>query len=148
MANLETGDVEFVCGGKTYTLTLKTAGLSAIQKRFSKPGQIKKLEDTLLELNAGLEAESIDHIVVLIWASLQKYHPGTTYEQTIDLIDEAGGFAGLEQQLKALGLSMTPDPADLAELQRGAKKNPQQAQAKRRKRGNGATSTSTHDASV
>lgn len=139
MANHEQGEVEITSDGKTYVLVLKTAGLAALQKRFSPPGTIRDLDVVLNEVLRGVKAGSLDHIIAMIWAALQKHYQGTTYDEAVDIIDNAGGIKGLSEQLAALNLSATPDPKDLEEL-KPTNGNPPQAQPK--KRGAGASSTS------
>lgn len=139
MANHEQGEIEITSNGKTYVLVLKTAGLAALQKRFSPKDHVRDLAVVLTEVQRGCVAGSLDHIIAMFWASLQKHHPGTSYDDTIDIIDNAGGVQGIGEQLAALNLSATPDPKDLEEL-KPTNGNPPQAQPK--KRGAGASSTS------
>lgn len=135
---METGEVQLKVGAHTYRLVMKTAGLMRFQKHFSTPQQIADLDDLLSKVNAG----SLEHIVPFVWASLLKYQPDFTLEDTFSLIDEAGGIAGLGAQLLTLGLSTVPDTADIEELSRGSKKktNPRKARAART--GTGGNSTS------
>lgn len=139
MANHEQGEVELKSDGKTYTLVLKTSGLAALQKRFSPPGMVRDLDVVLSEVMRGCQAGSLEHIIAMFWASLQKHYPGTTYEETADIIDAAGGVKGVGEQLAGLNLSATPDPKDLEEL-RPTTGNPRKAQPQTR--GVGASSTS------
>jgi len=139
MANHEQGEIELASGPNTYVLVLKTAGLAALQKRFSPPGAIRDLDVVLQEVMRGCQAGSLEHIIAMFWASLQKHHPGTTYDETVNIIDDAGGVKGVGEQLAGLNLSATPDPKDLEEL-KPSNGNPPKAQP--RKRGAGANSTS------
>lgn len=141
MVNTEQGEIALHVGGRLYTLALKTPGLIRFQKYFSSSGQLAKLEDLWQAIMDG----SVEHIAVLIWAALRKYHPEVTLEQAIELIDEAGGITGLHDQLLELGKSATGAPEDLEAL--GVNDRPRKAQIGRR-RGIGTTSTATRAGSV
>jgi hypothetical protein len=128
MVNAERGEVALTINGKTYTLVLKTAGLIAIQKRLSPAGKTRPLVDVIAELDRSVKAESLEHIVVFLWAALQKYHKGMTEDDAINLIDDAGGIPGLDAVFSELSASMTPDAEDVKEL---TPKRPRKAQARR-----------------
>lgn len=138
MSVLKPGEVEFVVGDERFTLTLKTGGLIALQKRFSVGDRIADVQAILEKAAAG----SIEHVTAIMWAAFQKYHPDVTFERAVDLIDEAGGLDRVSQQLGVLSESTQPDPADVKEL---AEENPRTAQAKR---GPGGRSRSRPSASV
>lgn len=135
-ANREKGEVDLVVGERTYTLTLKTMGLIALQKHFSESELIADLSDIWQKASAG----SLEHVVAIFWASFQRYHPDMTYEKAADLVDSVGGVEALNQQLQALSGSTTPDPDDVKALA-----NPPKAQPTR---GRGGRSTSKAAASV
>ena len=139
MGNPDKGEVTLTIGEKAYTMTLKTAGLAALQKRLSPAGKVTPLDKVLLEVNDAINQQSLEHIVIFLWASFRKYHPEITESRVMDLIDEAGGVVGLETKLSEIAQSVQPDKEDLEELTRGA--NPQKAQAKKM-RGAGARSVS------
>lgn len=143
MINHETGEVTLTIRGTVYTLALKMAGLMALQKRLSPAGQIRKLPDIIAEMQLAIEAQSLEHMVLFLWAALQKHHPGTTEDDVVNLIDDAGGLAGLENTFASLAHSMTPDKADVAELTPvGGGGNPRPARAKKTIPGDGGRSTS------
>lgn len=143
MALLGPGEAELKVGENTYRIVLKTAGLAALQKHFSVPGKVADLDDLLSKVNAG----SVEHIVVFIWAALLKHHPEFTIETTTDLIDDAGGVMGLAMQLLDVGQGVVPDPVDVKELSEGVKKNPRKARA-RTPAGTGENSNSRLGASA
>jgi hypothetical protein len=82
----------------------------------------------IAELDRSVKAESLEHIVVFLWAALQKYHKGMTEDDAINLIDDAGGIPGLDAVFSELSASMTPDAEDVKEL---TPKRPRKAQARR-----------------
>lgn len=137
MVNPELGEIALRVGDQVYTLTLKTMGLSRFQSYFSRPKAIAKLDD----LWAAVKEGSVEHITVLVWAALQKHHPGITLEGTADLIDAVGGIVGLNDQLMGLSASSTPDPADLKAL---GVDDARPRKAQRRRRSGGITSTVMH----
>jgi hypothetical protein len=141
MGNPDKGEVALTVGDVTYTLTLKTAGLSALQKRLSPPGQIKSIVDVLIEVESAIQKQSVEHVVVFLWAALRKHHASITEQQTVELIDDLGGLAGLGVKLAELQSVTQPDPADVEELTKDA--NPPKAQTTK-KRGAGAASSSAH----
>lgn len=139
MSNPDSGEVTWMVRDTPYTLVLRTAALSALQKRLSPAGQIIPLDQLLVELKRASDAQSVEHVVLLLWAALQKHHKGITEDQVIDLIDESGGIASLSHTLAALDRASAPDPEDVKELSRGA--NPPKART-RKAHGAGETSRS------
>ena len=134
-ANPERGEVDLRIGDTTYTLTLKTAGAIALQKHFSPAdGPRTPIEQVFESAFAG----SIEHFVAVWWASFLKYHPEITFEQAVDLMDDAGGIGAVAAQMEDITQSTQPDPADVKALGRNEHR-PQKAQ----RRGTGADSTST-----
>jgi len=133
MANREKGEVSLTLSGTTYTCKLGTQALIEAQEALSTPARLVTLE----EMQAGMLAGRVKFIQVMLWASLQKYHPGLTLEDVNDLLDGAD-----EQEVRvlmgALGLTMRPAPEDATELREGVATDPPRAQAKR---GAGARST-------
>jgi hypothetical protein len=140
MANREKGEVDLVINGTTYTLTLKTAALMALQKHFSTPEKVADLDQIMERANAG----SIEDVVAVLWASMQKFHPDVTFERAVNLIDDLGGIGGLGAAMKEVTASMAPDPADVKELAE-VPKSPRKARATR---GTGETGTSKLAASA
>ncbi len=134
MINTTTGEVQLTIKGKVYTLAIKTAGLAAIQKRLSPAGTVKQLPAVIAELEAAVKAQSLEHLVIFMWAALQKYHKGLTEDDAMNLIDDAGGIGGLNTAFEDLARSITPDPEDVKELTADASPdpNPPKARAKRR----------------
>lgn len=151
MTNPELGEAEIAIGGKTYRLALKTRGLIAIQQHFSTTVRINDKDwivpgniDEIYRLTAQ---GSVEHVMVMMWAALLKYHP-MSYAEFEDLIDNAGGPQALDAAaLRSMGDSLTPDPADVTALGVPSNGNPPKAQA-RRKRGTGVGSTSRPGASA
>lgn len=134
MGNPEKGEVSLVIKGKTYTLVLKTAGLIAVQTRLSPAGGPKrKLLEVVAELERAVKSESLEHIVIFMWAALQKYHPGLTEMDAMNLIDDIGGIPGLESAFGELAESMAPDEDDVKELATTARSaNPPKARASKK----------------
>jgi hypothetical protein len=112
MTNPEKGEVDLVINGTTYTLTLKTAALMAYQKHFSTPEKLADLEWLMTQAQSG----SIEHVVALFWASLQKFHPAITFQDAVNLIDDAGGIEKLDASLLEAAQSTMPDKKDADEL--------------------------------
>lgn len=132
MVNPEKGEIPLEIGDKTYVLTLKTAGLAALQRRFSPAGSIIPLDQLMKDIETALKKQSIEHCVAFFCAALQKHHKGITEDQVMDLIDEAGGIPGIALQLEQLGISLAPDKEDVQELVGVADGNPQKARTKKR----------------
>lgn len=143
MSVLKPGELEFVVPSQgdepaqRFILTLKTRGLIALQRRFTAGDAIASTQEIFEKAASG----SLEHVVAIMWASFQKYHPEVTVDQVIDMVDIIG-LEALDRQLQSLSDSTTPDPADVKELSAG---NPQKAQARR---GPGARSKSRPSASV
>ena len=112
MTNPEKGEVDLVINGTTYTLTLKTAALMAFQKRFSTSEKPADLEVLMSKAQAG----SLEHVMALFWAALQKFHPEITFDHAVNLIDDAGGIEKLDATLLEAAQSTVPDPKDAEEL--------------------------------
>lgn len=133
MVNTQRGEVPITIGGKTYALALKMAGLSALQKRLSPPDKKLKLDELIIELEQQINAQSLEHIAVFLWAALQKYHPTLTERDAMNLIDEMGGLEGLATTFAAVMESLKPDPQDVEELTppKTDKTNPRRAQVRK-----------------
>lgn len=132
-ANPEKGEVELTIGDRVYVLTLKTRGLIALQKHFSTPDKRADLADIFVEAESG----SLEHGIAIVWAAFLKYHPDVTFDQAVDLIDEAGSLLAISEQIAQLSQSMVPDQEDVQALGDDVKR-PLKAQ----RRGTGARSTS------
>lgn len=143
MANVEKGEFDLVLGDKTYTLTLKTAALMALQKHFSTAEQLADLDDVMRRVEAG----SIEHVVAFLWACLRKYHPEISFDQATNLIDEAGGLDELHRHFADVSKSVVPDPKDVKELA-SLTKEPKRPRKARAMRGIGGNGTSSHVASA
>lgn len=141
MANREEGELSLTIKGRTYTLVLNTGAMAALEDLFSTPSQ-DVLWDTLW---ARVLRGSVRTVRGLIWAMLQTHHPDVTLKAAGQLIDDAGGFAGLTAVLQQAGVSAVPDAQDVADL--GVPNNPPAARVSRR-RGTGAGSTSTRGGSA
>jgi hypothetical protein len=142
MANPERGEFEVKVKDKTYTLTLKTAGLMALQQHFSTPDKLADLS----EIFQRVMNDSIEHQVAMVWACLRKYHPEVTFTDAVDWIDDAEGLQALTTHIDSLSAASQPDPADLAELSTGGgESRPRKARAKR---GTGVNGTSSLAASA
>lgn len=130
MANPEKGEFDVVVNGKTYTLTLKTAALMALQKHFG----VIDLDPIFHKVMEG----SIEHSVAFLWACLRKYHGEITFDECVNWVDDASGINTLMAQFGDLADSAHPDPADLAELPKPEKTpRPRKARVTRGTGGNG-----------
>lgn len=147
MANREKGEVDLQIGDETYTLSLDINAMVLVETHFSTPTK----EVTFYEAFAKLEKSgAVRYIRAILWAALQKHHPGLPIEAVGLLIQRAGGLNGFTNKLKVsiteAGLATVPDKADLAELGVNANgRNPQTAQATS---GRGGRSTSKPVASA
>lgn len=143
-ANPERGEFDITIKGTTYTLSLKTAALIALQNHFSTADTVANLDDIL----SKMEAKSLGHLVAGFWAALLKYHPGISYEQAVALLDDCDDWARLAIVFAALIRANRPDPLDVAEIPpQEIKSRPSMARANRR-RGTGASGTSKPVASA
>lgn len=142
-ANPDKGEVDLVINGTTYTLTLKTAALMALQQHFSTPvdvvekaadGSVALVTKGVADLDvimARVAAGSIEHVVALLWASMQKFHPDVTFQKAVSLIDDLGGIEALSDAFAEIQKSTVPDPRDTKELEDGKAKSdrPRKARA-------------------
>lgn len=116
MANRERGDVELRMAGKTFTLNIGLNAMALVEDLFSKPGHVVTWDYVF---GPGLESGSILYIRGVLWAALQKHHPGLTVDHVGDLIEQEGLTrfeATLKGALIRAGLFTIPDKADLEEL--------------------------------
>lgn len=144
MTNRELGDVPLTIAGRTYTLRMTTAAMVALEDLYSTPAKEVTFFEVLERVNKG----SMKAIRAFLWAALQHHHKGTlTIDAVGDLIEEAGGIFALSEQLQSLGKTTGPDTRDLEGVGVPEGKGGP-AQAKPRKAGTGAGSTSTLAASA
>ncbi len=85
--NPHKGDVSFEAGGKTYTLRYSHLALVRLENSLNK-GLVQIMTDVGRPENLRLGT-----IVALLWAGLQKHHPGMTEENVADLLDDIDGGA-------------------------------------------------------
>lgn len=137
MANREKGEVSVEIAGTSYTLYLDLNAMALLEDYFSTPNKEVEFDYIVQRVNAG----SIRHIRAFFWAALQKYHPTITVQRAGELIMDGGGLELFGNKLLALQTTAQPDAEDLRALGVNTK-NPQQAQAGRKRRG--GISTSTH----
>lgn len=83
--NPHKGDVSFEAGGKSYTLRFSTFALVKLEESLG-----KSLVEIMNEISR-LDTMRLKTVVALLWAGLQKHHPGTTEEDAANLIDDVGG---------------------------------------------------------
>lgn len=138
MANKEQGHVQLQAGEQTYTLVLDMDAMVALEEHFSTPSH----DATWDEISVKVQKGSVRIVRALIWAMLQRHHPGTSLVDAGHIIDAAGGIMKLEKVMRAVSRAMSPDQADVEELGQ-AKGNPPQADAKPKKVGVGDCSTLT-----
>lgn len=132
------GEFSVRLNGSDYTFKLGTSALIELQEMLSTRDQVVKIEDILVGVMQG----RLKYVRAFLWAGLQKYHAGKTLEDVSDLVDESSELE-IAKLLRDLGMTVQPDPADVAELSvskgRGKDKRPRKA---RRPSGTGANSIS------
>lgn len=133
MANPERGEFDLTINGTTYTLTLKTAALMALQKHFSTPEITADLGDILQRI----QARSLEHLVAGLWVAMLKYQPEMTFADTVNLLDDCDDWDQISAVFALLMSTTQPDTKDVAELQATAR--PRKARAKRGTGGNGTS---------
>jgi hypothetical protein len=87
MTNPHKGDVPFMVGDKTYTLRFSHSALIKLEKSLN-----KGLFQIMSEISDA-EHMRLGTIVSLLWAGLQKHHPGMTEDDTANLLDDMPGGA-------------------------------------------------------
>lgn len=147
MANRQMGEFAFKAGDQAYTLVMDMDAMEACEAFFSTPQRDVFFPEIIDKVNRG----SIRHTKVFFCQALQRYHPGTTLEQTNQIVQLGGGYFGVGAQIaQGLSAAVTPDEQDLKTL--GVDRNPPAAQGMRekarRRRGTGTASTDTVAASV
>ncbi|HZA01114.1 MAG TPA: GTA-gp10 family protein [Hyphomicrobiaceae bacterium] len=103
MVNTERGEQQLVVGDQTYIMRLTTAAGRELEARTG-----RMLRDIVRRSMAG----SLTDNCWLLWAALQNHHAATvkTLEDVDRLVDEAGGFDGIDAQLQAfMALNAAPD---------------------------------------
>ncbi len=83
--NPHKGDVSLQVGDKTYTLRYSHLALVRLENVLNK---------SLMQIMGDLgkpEVMRLGTIVALLWAGLQKHHPGMTEEQAAEILDEIDG---------------------------------------------------------
>jgi len=86
-SNPQRGDVSFDLSGKTYTLRYSHLALAKLEA-----DQDKSLFQIMTELSTPGSIR-INTVISLLWAGLQKHHPGMTKEDVAELLDEMDGGA-------------------------------------------------------
>lgn len=124
MANKEQGHITIKAGDQKYTLVLDMDAMVALEEHFSTPTH----DATWDEIGEKVKRGSVRIVRALMWAMLQRHHPGVTLVEAGHIIDEAGGIAKLGAVMTAATRSMQPDKAD-AEAFGDPKPNPPKAQA-------------------
>lgn len=132
MANRERGEVTLAAHNQTYTLRLTTNACCELEDRLARAGEVvherRLLHATkdgpsttipvtrprlLDDVVAGVFRGSVRDLRWLLWAALQDKHSDTvpTPERAGDLIDSAGGVAGVTTQMMAF-MTMNAEPAE------------------------------------
>lgn len=135
MANKERGEFALKVGDTPYTLRLTTNACC-------------ELEDftqgrTWDQVMAGVRQGRMKDVRLLIWTALRQHHPELASDKPEsvkaigNLIDEAGGLAGILGQIQAFLQMNLPEAADVS-AEGSAEARPPNAQA-----GTGDRSTST-----
>lgn len=141
MANPHKGEFECALSGKVYRFRFGTDALAEMQELLSPPGEVLDI-DTMLR---DVLRRRVKYIKAFLWASLRCYHPEVSLSDMADLLDNSEP-SEIEALVAELGLTAVPDKKDLEALTDGQR--PQKAQATKRRRGTGASSTSTHAVSA
>lgn len=92
-----------VIGDKQYTMTFSVRAMAALQDHYG----LKSLTEVGEKMRAMKDA-SIEDMVVLFWASLQRHHSEVTLDAAWELADEAGAQNLTQAIVKAVAAS-TPD---------------------------------------
>lgn len=128
MANRERGEFALAVGDQRYTLRLTTNACAELED-FTEGRTIEQI------LFGVLKRHSIKDMRLLLWAALRDRHPdvATTDPGAVTaigaLVDKAGGFRGMSDQLKAFAeLNQNPEPSKPEEKKEGAA-DPPPAQA-------------------
>lgn len=124
MANRERGEVALEIDGTTYTMVLDLEALCTLEDHFSTPDREYVFPEILERASRG----SARHIRAIVWAAMQRKHPGMTLAETSDIITASGGLMGFGDKLTALAGSTRPDDEDAKELNGGKKVRPRKAQ--------------------
>lgn len=142
MANREKGEETVVIDGKPYTLRIDLHAWALAQDALCKGATVPSMD----VIAARLSANHMLTILVVFWASLQRYHAkdAADVRQATVLFEKSGGAAA-DALVKAVSRSGA-DEADTKELGVGA--NPPQAQGDKPARGVGDKSTSGRAASA
>ena len=110
-ANPQRGEVTLPIGGKDYLLKVGTNELAKIEDATKEP-----VFTLITRLNTG--RYSVKDVRILLWAAFQRHHP-MSLDQVGDLIDEAGGLAGLNQLITSLIQTTDVDDEDKQAAQEG-----------------------------
>lgn len=135
MANPQRGEVAIEIDGTLYTFAAGINTLAAIEGALSGNGKRVTWLDAIREVNAG----SITHVRVFMWAMLQRHHRGLTPEAVGDLIDRVG-LETINEKFAEILRASYPDPEVLKAL--GVNVNPPTAQDRN---GTGASSSSASE---
>lgn len=132
MVNPERGEIEIQSGTDRYTFRLGLTALAKLQKLLSTPERrmpISEIVEKCVALEQSGDDVDLEFLLLVMLAGLQQYHSATftTKEDVAQMIERAGGLAGLYTQLTGLRESLTPDPED----QKRRAANPRRARAKR-----------------
>lgn len=78
-------DQQFEIGGKSYTLRFSVKAMAALQDHY----QLGSVSEVLKHLS-DMTNMSIDDFATLMWAGLQRHHPGMTKDEAMNVMDDLG----------------------------------------------------------
>jgi hypothetical protein len=86
ITNPEKGDVSFAVGEKTFTLRYNHLALVKLETTLN-----RGLVQVIGEISSP-EKMRLATMIALLWAGLQKHHPGMSQEDAAEILDELGGI--------------------------------------------------------
>ena len=108
MANRERGESTFQVGDTTYTLKLTCDAMAQLEDACSTDDKPMTFPDIVQRMLKG----SVKYTRLVIWASLQEFHPGLDIKAVGKLIDKVGGISGMWDVMRQLNDTSKPDAED------------------------------------
>ena len=100
-------DVQLSVGDASYTLRFSLKAFARLQDHFG----LKSI-DAVGKRMADPSQFAIEDVGALLWAGLARRHPEVTLEQAMDIADDLGIAALMEQLLGAFGAALDDTKAD------------------------------------
>ena len=143
MANPHKGEYSFEAEGRTYIFVMDMDAMCACEAHFSTPERPVYFTAITAAINAG----SMTHMRVFLWAALQRHQPDVTLNDISPLVQVFGGVVGMRDKLLQMSQETVPDQTDVKELGIPPP-NPPPAPKVKAKRGTGAPFRSMHGVSA